>query len=141
MSLVHVNLPSSGSRSVSHPCEIALLKVCADVYPSPHSARILLTSRTPTSLTLQALPLLSILNHFTRRPSAAQTRVIGALLGKRIESGEVVITNSFAIPHDESRLFLAEQEFKSMLESIRKVSGDKESLVGWSVVLLLLVPV
>lgn len=89
------------------------------------------SSRAPSSLTLQPLPLLSILNHFTRRPTASQTRVIGALLGKRTEAGEVVITNSFAVPHDEARLFFAESEYKSMLESIRKVSGDKESLVGW----------
>jgi hypothetical protein len=98
--------------------------------PSAPSAS-LSSSRAPSSLTLQ--PLLSILNHFTRRPTASQTRVIGALLGKRTEAGEVVISNSFAVPHDEARLFFAESEYKSMLESIRKVSGDKESLVGWSV--------
>lgn len=90
-------------------------------------------SRTPSALTLQPLPLLSILNHFTRRPTPSQTRVIGALLGRRTEAGEVVITNSFAVTHDESRVFFAESEYKGMLESMRKVSGDKENIVGWSV--------
>lgn len=141
-SLVHVNLPASGSRSVAcfghrrppgpprlarADLRLVFLLLAASSSPPPSS------SRAPSSLTLQPLPLLSILNHFTRRPTASQTRVIGALLGKRTEAGEVVITNSFAVPHDEARLFFAESEYKSMLESIRKVSGDKESLVGWSV--------
>ncbi|CDZ98702.1 mov34-domain-containing protein [Phaffia rhodozyma] len=89
------------------------------------------SARAPASLTLQPLPLLSVLNHYTRRPDASQTRVIGALLGKRTDAGEVVITNSFAVPHDESRTYFAEQEHRAMLDIFRKASGDKETLVGW----------
>lgn len=93
-------------------------------------------SRTPTQLTLQPLPLLAVLNHHTRRPSPSQPRVIGALLGRRTDAGEVVVTNAFPVVHDEAKNFLAEREFREMREAYRKVSGDKEGLVGWSVAAL-----
>ncbi|KAL7410911.1 hypothetical protein BDY24DRAFT_417514 [Mrakia frigida] len=89
------------------------------------------TTRSPTLLTLQALPLLSILNHHTRRPIPSQPRVIGALIGRRTDAGEVVVTNAYAVPHDETRVYFAEKEHKDLLEAFRKVGGDKEGLVGW----------
>lgn len=57
--------------------------------------------------------------------------MIGALIGRRTDAGEVVVTNAYAVPHDETRVYFAEKEHKDLLEAFRKVGGDKEGLVGW----------
>lgn len=46
---------------------------------------------------------LSVLDHFVRRKSD-QTSVIGTLLGHVKSNGEIVVSNSFAIPYNRDRV-------------------------------------
>ena len=75
--------------------------------------------------------LVAIIDSFERRNEDA-VRVIGTLLGTNDGKGTIEITNSFAVPHNESEDEVAlDIEFaRTMFELHRKVSPN-EVIVGW----------
>ncbi|CCL98585.1 uncharacterized protein FIBRA_00586 [Fibroporia radiculosa] len=87
--------------------------------------------RAPTSVTVHPVALFSILDHYLRRTDA-QERVIGTLLGKRSENGEIEVRSSFAVLHSETEEQVAvDMDYlKTMYELHHKVN-PKEGIVGW----------
>lgn len=75
--------------------------------------------------------MVSIIDSFERRNEDA-VRVIGTLLGTNDGKGTIEITNSFAVPHNESEDEVAlDIEFaRTMFELHRKVSPN-EVILGW----------
>ena len=59
------------------------------------AARMATTSKTPTSVEVHPLVLLSTVDHYNRVEATGKKRVVGVLLGD-IEKGKVDVTNSFA---------------------------------------------
>ncbi|TEB35754.1 eukaryotic translation initiation factor 3 [Coprinellus micaceus] len=86
--------------------------------------------RTPTSITIHPVALLSILDHYLRRTDS-QERVIGTLLGVRNDN-EIEVRSSFAVLHSETDEQVAvDMEYhRTMYELHHKVS-PKEVIVGW----------
>lgn len=80
--------------------------------------------------------IISILDHFQRRPLNTETRVptervIGCLLGK-VERDNVFVTNSFPIPHQENENEVAlEVEYMDQMEEFHKDMNPDELIVGW----------
>ena len=90
--------------------------------------------RAPTSVHLHPAALFSILDHYLRRPDG-QERVIGTLLGTRVEGSDAVdVRAAFAVLHSESDEQVAvDMEYhQAMFELSQRVS-PKESIVGWYV--------
>lgn len=80
---------------------------------------------------LHPVVVFGVLDHYKRRADN-QFRVLGALLGEKTGPGEVVIKNSFPVPHTETEdsVTLDEGYLKSMLELHKRVN-PKEVVVGW----------
>ncbi|KAI9228046.1 MAG: hypothetical protein DHS80DRAFT_23674 [Piptocephalis tieghemiana] len=78
--------------------------------------------------------LLSILDHYLRRPESKVQHVLGALLGQRVEEGRVLqVTTSLPIPfaYDEAEgLDLDVDHFRTLYDLHQRVN-PKEVLVGW----------
>ncbi|KAJ3722619.1 JAB1/Mov34/MPN/PAD-1 ubiquitin protease-domain-containing protein [Lentinula raphanica] len=94
---------------------------------SPHLQH---APRTPTSISIHPVALFSILDHYLRRKDD-QDRVIGTLLGTRIDN-HVEVRTSFAVLHSEtSEQVAVDMEYhRSMYELHHKVNS-KEVIVGW----------
>lgn len=80
---------------------------------------------------MHPVALFSILDHYLRR-TEAQERVIGTLLGKRSDNGEIEVRSSFAVLHSETEEQVAvDMDYlKTMYDLHHKVS-PKEVIVGW----------
>lgn len=77
------------------------------------------------------LVLLHILDHHTRRQDTAG-RVIGTLLGRKLDAHTVEVTNCFAVPHVERDDELAiGKDFNKNMLSLYMRSNRKEVVVGW----------
>lgn len=82
----------------------------------------------PEKVTIAPLVLLSVVDHYKRHSAP---RVVGVLLGSHEES-VTIITNSFAIPFEESEenFFIDTSYLKNMFELFYKVNCT-ERIVGW----------
>ena len=77
------------------------------------------------------LVLFHILDHHTRRPVSGQ-RVIGTLLGRRLDAGTVEITNCFAVPHVEGGDEVAiGKDYNRTMLGLHVRCNRKETVVGW----------
>jgi len=87
-----------------------------------------------TKVIVHPLVLLSVVDHFNRVSKRTKVdRVIGILLGSQNENKEVDISNSFAVPFDETDskvYFLDEQYLENMYNMFKKVNA-REKIVGW----------
>mmetsp|Transcript_4556 Transcript_4556/g.11426 ORF Transcript_4556/g.11426 Transcript_4556/m.11426 type:complete len:321 (-) Transcript_4556:83-1045(-) len=84
-----------------------------------------------TSVIVHPLVLLHVLDHHTRRQEASG-RVIGTLLGRRIDAKTVEVTNCFAVPHAERGEEVAiGKDFNKRMLSLYMRSNRRENVVGW----------
>ncbi|RKP11778.1 eukaryotic translation initiation factor 3 subunit F [Piptocephalis cylindrospora] len=100
-----------------------------------HLALPAISSDGPTfAVNTSPVAILSILDHYLRRPEPKVQYVLGALLGQRSEEGRVLqITTSLPIPfaYDEAEgLDLDVDHFRTLYDLHQRVN-PKEVLVGW----------
>jgi translation initiation factor 3 subunit F len=102
------------------------------------------SSHASTRVVIHPLVLFHILDHHNRRNDAG-SRVIGTLLGRRVEddggasgassSGATVqITNAFSVPHAErgdEEVAIGKDFNKTMLQLHLRASSRRDSVVGW----------
>lgn len=75
--------------------------------------------------------LFHILDHHTRRQESTG-RVIGTLLGRRLDNSTVEVTNSFSVPHAERGDEVAiGKDFNRTMLGLHLRSNHKEVVVGW----------
>jgi len=76
--------------------------------------------------------LLSILDHFLRRPENQGEKVIGTLLGVRVEDGGIEVRNSFMVPHKEyaNEVAVDMEHHRTMFDLHARVN-PREGIVGW----------
>lgn len=88
-------------------------------------------STAKISARIQPVVLFNICDCYVRRPDQAE-RVIGTLLGSVSADGVVEISNSYAVPHNESadQVALDIDYHHTMFASHQKVN-PKEVIVGW----------
>ncbi|KAF8338744.1 Mov34-domain-containing protein [Cantharellus anzutake] len=88
------------------------------------------TGRTFTSVTVHPVAIFSILDHFLRR-NAAEDRVIGTILGSRID-GVVHVKSAFAVLHKESEDQVAvDLEYHRTMLDLQTKANPSEVIVGW----------
>ncbi|CAD2090089.1 26S proteasome regulatory subunit RPN8, putative [Plasmodium vinckei] len=78
--------------------------------------------------------LLSVVDHYNRIASNTKKRVLGTILGEKID-GVVHITNSYALPFDEDikdiNIFFIDDNYnENLFNMIRKIN-TREKIVGW----------
>ncbi|KAJ3100685.1 hypothetical protein HDU96_010250 [Phlyctochytrium bullatum] len=78
--------------------------------------------------------LMSILDHYVRRPDEENKRVIGALLGVRSEDGaDIEIRNCFPLSHSETEDSVAiDPDYLQQMYNLHQRVNPKEVIVGWS---------
>lgn len=87
-------------------------------------------SRIFTSVTVHPVAVFSILDHFLRR-NVAEDRVIGTLLGSRID-GVIHVKNAFAVLHKESEDQVAvDLEYHRTMLDLQTKANPNETIVGW----------
>ena len=90
------------------------------------------TSATTSRFKVHPVVVLSILDHYKRRPQGQQ-RVIGTLLGEEV-GNTVVIKNCFPVPHQESEdgesVAVDMAYHQTMLDLHQRVSPS-DAVVGW----------
>ena len=81
---------------------------------------------------IHPLVVFSILDHQSRRPENT-SRVIGTLLGQKVSSHAVEITNCFAVPHAErgEEVAIGKDFNRQMLALQLRATNRKESVIGW----------
>jgi len=89
----------------------------------------------PQLAVVHPLVLLSVVDNYNRVAKGTRKRVVGVLLGEIDKSGQVDVTNSYAIPFDEDERdphiwFFDHNYHENMFSMFRKVS-IKERVVGW----------
>lgn len=99
-------------------------------------------SNLPAKVTVAPLVLLSVVDHYNRVGASGKKRVVGAILGDRVEKGEsgvgcefVRVTNSFAVPFEEdsrnSDVWYLDHNFIEGMQDMFKKINAKEKLLGW----------
>ena len=84
-----------------------------------------------TNVIVHPLVLLHVLDHHTRRQEESG-RVIGTLLGRRVDASTVEVTNCFAVPHAERGEEVAiGKDFNKRMMALYMRSNRRESVVGW----------
>ncbi|CDU17531.1 hypothetical protein YYC_02639 [Plasmodium yoelii 17X] len=78
--------------------------------------------------------LLSVVDHYNRIASNTKKRVLGTILGEKID-GVVHITNSYALPFDEDikdiNIFFIDDNYnENLFNMIRKIN-TREKILGW----------
>ncbi|KAH9938002.1 Mov34-domain-containing protein [Fomitopsis serialis] len=87
--------------------------------------------RSPTAVTVHPVALFSILDHYLRR-TESQERVIGTLLGKRSDNGEIEVRSSFAVLHSETEEQVAvDMDYLKTMYDLHHKVNPKEVIVGW----------
>lgn len=89
-------------------------------------------SAPATRVVIHPLVLFHVLDHHTRRQES-NSRVIGTLLGRRVDDGTAIeVTNSFAVPHAERGDEVAiGKDFNKTMLSLHNRTNRKEAVVGW----------
>jgi len=77
--------------------------------------------------------LLSVVDHYNRVAKDTSKRVVGALLGCVDRNGKIDITESFALPFDESKkgIWFVDHNFHENMYGMFKKVNAREKLVGW----------
>ena len=89
-----------------------------------------MSSRVFTSVTVHPVAIFSILDHFLRR-NVAEDRVIGTLLGSRID-GVIHVKSAFAVLHKESEDQVAvDLEYHRTMLDLQTKANSNEVIVGW----------
>lgn len=84
-----------------------------------------------TNVIVHPLVLLHVLDHHTRRQEESG-RVIGTLLGRRVDGSTLEVTNCFSVPHAERGEEVAiGKDFNKRMLSLYMRSNRRESVVGW----------
>jgi translation initiation factor 3 subunit F len=98
------------------------------IYLQPQSQNT--QGRPIITVTVRPVALFSILDHFLRRTSS-QDRVIGTLLGTRVEN-EIEVRNSFAVLHSEtSEQVAVDMEYHRSMFDLHQKVNPREVIVGW----------
>ena len=85
---------------------------------------------------MHPVALFSILDHYLRR-TETQERVIGTLLGKRSDNGEIEVRSSFAVLHSETEEQVAvDMDYLKTMYDLHHKVNPKEVIVGWYALLL-----
>lgn len=85
---------------------------------------------------MHPVALFSILDHYLRR-TETQERVIGTLLGKRSDNGEIEVRSSFAVLHSETEEQVAvDMDYLKTMYDLHHKVNPKEVIVGWYASLL-----
>mmetsp|Transcript_55095 Transcript_55095/g.49595 ORF Transcript_55095/g.49595 Transcript_55095/m.49595 type:complete len:344 (-) Transcript_55095:165-1196(-) len=84
---------------------------------------------------IHPLVLLSVTDHYNRVAKDTKKRVVGCLLGQRIGSNVLDVTNSFAVPFDEedktpSTWFLDFNYLEDLAYMFKRVNS-REKIIGW----------
>ena len=101
--------------------------------PAPTEEAAAPSEPAPLSAKVHPIVVFSVLDHYIRRQEG-QERVIGTLLGKvDAATGVVEVTNSYAVPHTETKegeVAVGQQFNKTMASLLSRVNAN-ERVVGW----------